>query len=68
MFPFLVRPSAWREPRDGWRSKVAASLPAKGGHLILRLGGERTVLPMHGKGHELPRGTVIGIKAALGLK
>jgi mRNA interferase HicA len=52
-----------------WLEKQGCSFsPGKGGHLIVRLGGEKTVLPMHGKGHELPRGTVIGIKKALGLK
>ena len=40
----------------------------KGGHLVVRLGNRKTVLPMHGKNHELPKGTVIGIKKALGLK
>jgi len=28
----------------------------------------RCAFPMHGKGHELPRGTVIGIEKALRLK
>jgi mRNA interferase HicA len=40
----------------------------KGGHLVVRLGSQKTVLPMHGKHHEFPKGTVIGIKKALGLK
>jgi mRNA interferase HicA len=40
----------------------------KGGHLIVRLAGKKTVLPMHGKSHEFPTGTVNGIKKALGLK
>lgn len=40
----------------------------KGGHRLVRLGDKKTVLPMHGKNHELPKGTVNGIKKALGLK
>jgi mRNA interferase HicA len=40
----------------------------KGGHLLVRLNNKKTVLPMHGKSHELPTGTVNGIKKALGLK
>ena len=42
--------------------------PAKGGHLLVRFGNRKTILPMHGKNHDLPRGTVIGIRKALGLK
>ncbi len=34
----------------------------KGGHLIVRLGERVSTLPMHGKNHELPKGTVEGIK------
>jgi mRNA interferase HicA len=52
-----------------WLEKQGASFtPGKGGHLIVRLAGKKTVLPMHGKSHELPTGTVNGIKKALGLK
>jgi len=36
--------------------------------LLVRLGILKTVLPMHGKNHELPKGTVEGIKRDLGLK
>ena len=42
--------------------------PGKGGHQIVRLGKNKTVLPMHGKNHDLPVGTVNGIKKSLGLK
>jgi len=52
-----------------WLEKQGASFtPGKGGHLIVRLAGKKTVLPMQGKSHELPTGTVNGIKKALGLK
>jgi mRNA interferase HicA len=52
-----------------WLEKQRASFaPGKGGHLIVRLGDKKTVLPMHGKNRELPTGTVSGIKKALGLK
>ncbi len=37
-------------------------------HLLVRFGDKKTVLPMHGKNHELPRGTANGIKRSLGLK
>jgi mRNA interferase HicA len=40
----------------------------KGGHKLVRLGTKKTVLPTHGKNHELPLGTVMGIKKDLGLK
>lgn len=40
----------------------------RGGHLLVRLGNKKSVLPMRGKNHELPMGTVKGIKKALGLK
>jgi len=42
--------------------------PGKGGHLIVRLKGKVSVLPMHGKQKELRRGTVLGIKKQLGIK
>jgi predicted RNA binding protein YcfA (HicA-like mRNA interferase family) len=35
---------------------------------LVRLGNERSVLPMHGSRHELPKGTVQGIKKDLKLK
>jgi len=40
----------------------------KGGHLLVRLGGRRSVLPMHGAKRDLPKGLVEGIKRQLGLK
>jgi len=52
-----------------WLEKRGCSFsPAKGGHLIVRLAAKTTILPMHGKNHELPTGTMHGIRKALGLK
>lgn len=52
-----------------WLEKQGCSFASgKGGHLMVRLGNRKTVLPMHGKSHDLPAGTVNGIKKALGLK
>ena len=52
-----------------WLAKQGCGFaPGKGGHLIVRLGDRISVLPMHGKNHELPRGTMEGIKKQLGLK
>lgn len=42
--------------------------PGKGGHLKVRRGELRSVLPMHGSGKELGKGLVIEIKKELGLK
>jgi mRNA interferase HicA len=42
--------------------------PGKGGHLLVRRGTRKSSLPMHGSGHDLPKGTVEAIKKALGLK
>lgn len=41
--------------------------PGKGGHLIVRLGAKKSVLPMHGSGKELGTGLVAKIKRDLGL-
>lgn len=52
-----------------WLERQGCSFSSsKGGHLLVRLGSKKTVLPMHGKKHDLPTGTVNGIKKALGLK
>ena len=40
----------------------------KGGHLIVRLGDRKSVLPMHGSSKELGTGLVNKIKKDLGLK
>jgi mRNA interferase HicA len=40
----------------------------KGGHLIVRLNGKQSVLPMHGSKKELGTGLVNAIMKQLGLK
>ena len=40
----------------------------KGGHLIVRFGDRKSVLPMHGSGKELGTGLVNKIKKDLGLR
>ena len=42
--------------------------PGKGGHLIVRRGGRKSVLPMHGSGKELGKGLWLKILKDLGLK
>ena len=42
--------------------------PGKGGHLLVRLGARKSVLPMHGAKRDLPRGLVEAIKKQLGLR
>ncbi len=42
--------------------------PGKDGHLKVRRGEWRSVLPMHGSGNELGKGLVDKIKKELGLK
>ena len=42
--------------------------PGKGGHLIVRRGDRRSVLPMHGSGKELGTGLVSKIRKDLGLE
>lgn len=52
-----------------WLARQGRSFePGKGGHLAVRLGSRRSVLPMHGKSKELKTGLVEGIKKDLGLK
>jgi len=50
------------------QSQGCAFEPGKGGHLLVRLKNRKSVLPMHGAKHELPKGTVEAIKKQLGLK
>ena len=51
-----------------WLSRQGCSFePGKGGHLLVRLGERRSVLPMHGSGKELGTGLVAKIKKDLGL-
>jgi mRNA interferase HicA len=42
--------------------------PGKGGHLIVRRGDKKSILPMHGSNKELGTGLVNRIKKDLGLK
>jgi mRNA interferase HicA len=52
-----------------WLAKQGCTFePGKGGHLIVRLGTLRSVLPMHGSGKELKKGTMLAIKKQLDLK
>ncbi|MGH8248125.1 MAG: type II toxin-antitoxin system HicA family toxin [Gammaproteobacteria bacterium] len=52
-----------------WLQKQGCKFePGKGGHLLVRLGNRKSVLPMHGSKHELPKGTVEAIKKQLGLQ
>ncbi len=41
---------------------------AKGGHLVVYLGGRKTVMPVHGSRKEVGTGLVNKIKKDLGLK
>jgi mRNA interferase HicA len=51
-----------------WLEKQGAVFtPAKGSHVIVRLGDRRSVIPMHGK-KELGTSLVEKIKKQLGLK
>lgn len=52
-----------------WLEKRGCAFePGKGGHLHVRLGDKRSVLPMHGAGKELGAGLVNRIKKDLNLK
>ena len=52
-----------------WLAKQGCTFePGKGGHLIVRRGKHRSVLPMHGSGKELGTGLVQSILKNLGLK
>ena len=51
-----------------WLSKQGCTFePGKGGHLIVRLGARKSVLPMHGSGQELGTGLIAKIKKDLAL-
>jgi mRNA interferase HicA len=50
-----------------WLTSLGATFgPTKGSHLLVRLNGKTSILPMHGK--DLKKGTAEGIKKQLGLK
>lgn len=52
-----------------WLARQGCSFePGKGGHLIVRRGDRKSVLPMHGSRRELGTGLVEKIKRDLGLK
>lgn len=52
-----------------WLSKMGCTFePASGGHLTVRRGALKSILPMHGKQKELGTGLVNSIKKQLGLK
>lgn len=52
-----------------WLAQQGCSFsPGKGGHLIVRLGDRKSVIPMHGSAKELGTGLVEKIKKDLGLK
>ena len=52
-----------------WLGKQGCSFePGHGGHLVVLRGNKKSVIPMHGSRHELPKGLVEGIKKTLGLK
>jgi mRNA interferase HicA len=52
-----------------WLEKQGCAFqPANGGHLIVRLGSRKSILPMHGASHDVPKGAVEAIKKQLGLK
>ena len=51
-----------------WLAKQGCTFePGKGGHLIVRRNGRRSVLPMHGSRKELGKGLVEKIKKDLDL-
>jgi mRNA interferase HicA len=51
-----------------WLEKQGCTFePGKGGHLKIKCGGLRSVLPMHGSGKEIGKGLEQRIKKDLGL-
>jgi len=61
----IVTSSALRR----WLRKQGCTFePGKGGHLLVRLGAKKSVLPMHGSMHELPKGIMEAIMKQLGLR
>ncbi len=52
-----------------WLAKQGCTFePGKGGHLIVRHDGKRTILPMHGGRKEIGKGLEAKVKKDLGLK
>lgn len=51
-----------------WLSRLGCTFETgKGGHLVVRRGDRKSILPMHGK-KDMPKGTMEAIKKDLGLK
>ena len=51
-----------------WLTKQGCTFErGRGGHLVVRLGQQKSVLPMHGK-KDMPIGTMEAVKKDLGLK
>ena len=52
-----------------WLAERGATFESgKGGHLVVRLGDKRSILPMHGSSKEIGKGLENKIKKDLGLK
>lgn len=52
-----------------WLQKQGCTFePGKGGHLLVRRGDRKSVLPMHGSRHDLPKGTMQAIRKQLGFR
>jgi mRNA interferase HicA len=52
-----------------WLEKQGCTFsPGKGGHLLVRRGERKSVLPMHGGKRDLPKGLVEAIKRQLRVK
>ena len=51
-----------------WPGRLGCTFETgKGGHLVVRRGGRKSILPMHGK-KDMPKGTMEAVKKDLGLK
>jgi len=57
-----------RQAKRFLAKKGATFEPGKGGHLIVRLNGKRSVLPQHGGSKELGAGLWRAILKQLGIK
>jgi mRNA interferase HicA len=52
-----------------WLAKQGCTFePGKGGHLIVRLGEKKSILPMHGGRKQLKKPLVLAIKKDLGIE
>lgn len=57
-----------RQAKRYLASKGATFEPGKGGHLIVRLNGKRSVLPQHGGSKEIGKGLWLAILKQLDIK